>query len=180
MKLKLVSAAVFSALTFGVMANASAATVNGGTVHFTGEIVDAACAVNANSFDQTVKLGQVRTAKLKNDGDKSAPVGFNIELNDCDTTVSQNAAIIFSGVQAGGKADVLAVQGGAGTATNVGVQISDHTGKALSLDGSTASTDYKLTDGTNKIPFQAAYVAVGGAATAGAANAEATFKVQYQ
>ena len=168
MKLKFISMAVFSALTLGIATSASAATtVNGGTVHFKGEIVDAACAVSLNSFDQIVSLGQVRTAKLANDADKSAPVGFDIELSDCSTAALSNAAIIFSGSQMSGHNNILAVQGGAGTATNVG-------------DGTTASTDYKLTDGTNKIPFQARYIAVDGQATAGTANADATFKVQYQ
>lgn len=42
MKLKFISMAVFSALTLGVATNASAATtVNGGTVHFKGEVVNA-------------------------------------------------------------------------------------------------------------------------------------------
>ena len=46
MKLKFISMAVFSALTLGVATNASAVTtVNGGTVHFKGDVVDAACAV---------------------------------------------------------------------------------------------------------------------------------------
>ncbi|HBB6573011.1 type 1 fimbrial major subunit FimA [Escherichia coli] len=180
MKLKFISMAVFSALTLGVATSASAATVNGGTVHFKGEVVDAACAVSLNSFDQTVNLGQVRAAKLANDADKSAPVGFDIELSDCSTLTSANAAIIFTGNQPAGHNDILAVQGGAGTATNVGVQVTDYTGKAVIFDGSTASTNYKLTDGTNKIPFQARYIAVGGAAGAGTANADATFKVQYQ
>lgn len=39
-----------------------AATVTGGTVHFTGRIVNAACAVSADSTDQTVNMGQYRTA----------------------------------------------------------------------------------------------------------------------
>ncbi|EOT4280195.1 fimbrial protein, partial [Escherichia coli] len=44
---------------------------------------------------------------------------------------------------------------------------------------SDAASEYTLTDGTNKIPFQARYYATG-QATAGIANADATFKVQYQ
>ncbi|HGB9776137.1 fimbrial protein, partial [Escherichia coli] len=36
-----------------------------------------------------------------------------------------------------------------------------------------------LNNGTNTIPFQARYYAIG-EATPGAANADATFKVQYQ
>lgn len=57
MKLKFISMAVFSALTLGVATSASAAIVNGGAVHFKGEVVEAACAVNMNSADQTVQLG---------------------------------------------------------------------------------------------------------------------------
>ena len=181
MKLKFISMAVFSALTLGVATNASAATtVNGGTVHFKGEVVNAACAVNANSFDQTVQLGQVRTEKLKADGDKSAAVGFNIELSDCDTKVSNGASILFSGTTVATKNNVLALQGSAsGTATNVGVQVLDHAGSAVTVDGNTPTASYTLSDGTNKIPFQALYIATG-QSTAGTANADATFKVQYQ
>jgi len=35
-------------------------TVNGGTVHFKGEVVNAACAIDSESMNQTVELGQVR------------------------------------------------------------------------------------------------------------------------
>lgn len=172
-------AGFISALTLGAAMNVSAGTtVNGGTVHFKGEVVNAACAVNTNSLDQTVLLGQVRTAKLAKEGDKSSPVGFNIELNDCDTTVSSFASIIFDGVSVGGKADVLALQGSAaGGATNVGVQIQDALGVPVVL-GFAGSVPHRLTDGTNKIPFQAVYYATG-QATAGTANADATFKVEY-
>ncbi len=181
MKLKFISMAVFSALTLGVATSASAVTtVNGGTVHFKGEVVDAACAVSLNSFDQTVSLGQVRSAKLKNDGDKSAPVGFNIELVDCDTQTSNNVSIIFSGAQPAGKDKVLAVQGGAGTATNVGIKVLDYKGQEVSFDGTTPSSEYVASSNSASIPFQAFYVAVNGQATAGTANADATFKVQYQ
>ncbi len=180
MKLKFISMAVFSALTLGVATNASAATtVNGGTVHFKGEVVDAACAVNMNSVDQTVNLGQVRSERLKVDGAKSNPVGFTIELNDCDSQVSARAGIVFSGPAVTGKIDVLALQNSAsGAATNVGIQILDSKGQSVELNSDTAS-EYTLTGGTNKIPFQARYYATG-QATAGIANADATFKVQYQ
>ena len=76
--------------------------------------------------------------------------------------------------------NVLALQSSAaGSATNVGVQILDRTGVALALDGASFSAQTTLNNGTNTIPFQARYYAIG-AATPGAANADATFKVQYQ
>lgn len=131
--------------------------------------------------DQTVQLGQVRTASLAQEGATSSAVGFNIQLNDCDTTVADKAAIAFLGTAIDGThPNVLALQSSAaGSATKVGVQILDRTGAALALDGATFSAQTTLNNGTNTIPFQARYYAIG-AATPGAANADATFKVQYQ
>ncbi|NAQ68909.1 fimbrial protein [Escherichia coli] len=181
MKIKTLAIVVLSALSLSsAAALADTTTVNGGTVHFKGEVVNAACAVDAGSADQTVQLGQVRTASLKQTGATSSAVGFNIQLNDCDTTVATKAAVAFLGTAIDATTDVLALQSSAaGSATNVGVQILDRTGAALALDGATFSAESTLNNGTNTIPFQARYFATG-AATPGAANADATFKVQYQ
>lgn len=176
------AAVIFTALSLGsVSALAAPTTVNGGTVHFKGDVVNAACAVDAGSDGQTVPMGQVRTAKLAQAGSTSSSVGFNIQLNDCDTTISTKAAVAFSGVAIdSANPTVLSLQGAAsGGATNVGVQILDNAGAPLTLDGATFSTPTTLNDGKNLLSFQARYFATG-AATAGAANADATFKVQYQ
>ena len=168
---------VISALSLSsAAALADTVTVNGGTVHFKGEVVNAACAL-----DQTVQLGQVRSAKLATAGSTSSPVGFNIQLNDCDITVSEKAAIAFAGTAINStNPTVLALQGSAaGGATNVGVQILDRTGTPLALDGASFGAQTTLSNGTNVIPFQARYFATG-VATAGTANADATFKVQYE
>ena len=63
MKIKTLALVMLSALT-SAAAYADTTSVNGGTVHFKGEVVNAACAVDAGSIDQTVQLGQVRSAKL--------------------------------------------------------------------------------------------------------------------
>lgn len=60
----------------------------------------------------------------------------------------------------------------------VGIQILDRTGEVLILDGATFSAKTDLIDGTNILPFQARYIALG-QSVAGTANADATFKVQY-
>ena len=49
----------------------------------------------------------------------------------------------------------------------------------LALDGASFGAQTTLSNGTNVIPFQARYFATG-VATAGTANADATFKVQYE
>ncbi|HFE1479451.1 TPA: type 1 fimbrial major subunit FimA [Escherichia coli] len=182
MKIKTLAIVVLSALSLSsTVALAAATTVNGGTVHFKGEVVNAACAVDAGSVDQTVQLGQVRTASLAKEGATSSAVGFNIQLNDCDTSAASKAAVAFLGTAIdAGHTNVLALQSSAaGNAKNVGVQILDRTGAALTLDGATFRSEITLNNGTNTIPFQARYFATG-VATPGAANADATFKVQYQ
>lgn len=182
MKIKALAIVAMSALSLtSAAALADTTTVNGGTVHFKGEVVNAACAVDADSADQTVRLGQVRAAKLATAGSTSSAVGFNIQLNDCDTSVSTKASVAFSGAAVDAdNSTVLALQSSAaGGATNVGIQILDRTGTPLALDGATFSAATTLNDGTSFIPLQARYYATG-AATAGIANADATFKVQYQ
>ncbi|MCX8395124.1 fimbria/pilus periplasmic chaperone [Escherichia coli] len=64
-------------------------TVNGGVIHFKGEVVNAACAIDSESMNQTVELGQVRSSRLAKAGDLSSAVGFNIKLNDCDTNTTR-------------------------------------------------------------------------------------------
>lgn len=182
MKHKSLSFGILSAAALA-MTSAHAVQVNGGAVHFEGEVVNAACAIDAGSINQTVPMGQVKSSNLAAVGDASTPVGFNIQLNDCDTDTAKTAAIRFSGVTitSGTTAypTVLALQtSAAGTATNVGVQIMDSTGVALAVDGTAFSTAKELINGTNILPFQARYYAVG-ASTAGTANADATFQVEY-
>ncbi|WP_218658608.1 type 1 fimbrial major subunit FimA, partial [Escherichia coli] len=162
MKIKTLAIVVLSALSLSsTAALAETTTVNGGTVHFKGEVVNAACAVDAGSVDQTVQLGQVRTASLKQTGATSSAVGFNIQLNDCDTSVATKAAVAFLGTAIDAThPKVLALQSSAaGSATNVGVQILDRTGNELTLDGATFSAQTTLNNGTNTIPFQARYYA---------------------
>ncbi|WP_420536669.1 fimbrial protein [Escherichia coli] len=99
--------------------------------------------------------------------------------NDCDTNVSSNAAVAFLGTTVTSNDDTLALQSSAaGSAQNVGIQILDRTGEVLILDGATFSAKTDLIDGTNILPFQARYIALG-QSVAGTANADATFKVQY-
>ncbi|EMG8933225.1 type 1 fimbrial major subunit FimA [Escherichia coli] len=183
MKLKHVGMIVVSVLAMSSAAVSAAegdeSAVNGGVIHFKGEVVNAACAIDSESMNQTVELGQVRSSRLAKAGDLSSAVGFNIKLNDCDTNVSSNAAVAFLGTTVTSNDDTLALQSSAaGSAQNVGIQILDRTGEVLILDGATFSAKTDLIDGTNILPFQARYIALG-QSVAGTANADATFKVQY-
>ncbi|HFL9519193.1 TPA: fimbria/pilus periplasmic chaperone [Escherichia coli] len=103
MKLKHVGIIVVSVLAMSSAAVSAAegdesvtTTVNGGVIHFKGEVVNAACAIDSESMNQTVELGQVRSSRLAKAGDLSSAVGFNIKLNDCDTNVSSNTLRIIN------------------------------------------------------------------------------------
>ncbi|WP_368749896.1 fimbrial protein BcfA [Klebsiella aerogenes] len=158
-------------------AASSSTTVTGGTVNFVGQVVDAACSVSSDSVDQTVTLSQVRTAKLTTAGMlANQKEDFKIKLEDCDTTVSQNAAVIFNGQEDSTQAGSLANTAGAGAATNVALQLYGPDGNVLNL-GDTSST-VTLIDGENTIPLSVDYIATG-QATAGNVAATATFNMVY-
>lgn len=174
-------AVVVAAMTLSAQASAFAAgestTVSGGTVNFVGQVVDAACSVSADTIDQTVTLGQVRAVKLTSPGMvANQKENFNIKLEDCDTSVQQNAAVIFNGQQDAGEPGSLANTAGAGSATNVALQLYGPDGQVLNI-GETSST-VKLNNGENVIPLSVDYIATG-EATAGNVTATATFSMVY-
>ncbi len=77
MKLKHVGMIVVSVLAMSSAAVSAAegdesvtTTVNGGVIHFKGEVVNAACAIDSESMNQTVELGQVRSSRLAKAGDR--------------------------------------------------------------------------------------------------------------
>ncbi|GAB3042056.1 type 1 fimbrial major subunit FimA [Acinetobacter apis] len=161
----------------------AAPTVNGGTVHFQGEFVNAACAVSSDTANQTVVLGQHRTAKITKAGDYTANVPFQIKLVDCDTEVSKTAQFAFSGPQDSTDATLLKVNSGpsanAVAAKGVGVEILDSKGSTLTPDGTAFSAAQTLIDGNNIFNFIARYKATAATATAGQAYADANFVVNY-
>ena len=179
MKKHVLAMVIATAMVSGVAMNAQAdtGTVSGGTVNFVGQVVNAACSVAADSVDQTVTLSQVRTVKLTTKGmQANQKEDFKIVLEDCDTTVSQNAAVIFNGQQDAALAGSLANTAGAGSATNVALQLFGPDGNVLNI-GDTSS-NVKLINGENTIPLSVDYIATG-AATPGNVSSTATFQMVY-
>lgn len=170
-------------LSVGTLASAATTTVMGGTVHFTGQIVNAACAVSAASTNQTVNMGQYRTAFFTGVGVRSNAVPFTINLEDCDTSVSTTASTAFSGSADATDPTVLTtsnISGGAGgAAAGVGIEIADSLGKVLTPNGTVFSTPQKLIDGANVLSFTARYKSTKASVTPGEADANATFTMQY-
>ncbi|EBH9978767.1 type 1 fimbrial protein subunit FimA [Salmonella enterica subsp. arizonae serovar 40:z36:-] len=157
-------------------------SVSGGTIHFEGKLVNAACAVSTKSADQTVTLGQYRTASFTTVGDTTALVPFTIVLNDCDPKVAATAAVAFSGQADKTNNNLLAVSSAdnSTTATGVGIEILDNTSSPLKPDGATFSAKQALIEGTNTLRFTARYKATVADTTPGQANADATFIMKYE
>lgn len=201
MKMKFIAITITAALgLFNAVANAAEAdntagtdttttpakaktTVNGGTVHFTGEFVNAACAVSTDSANQTVNLGQYTTSSITGTAQTTTKVPFTIKLNGCDTSIATTASIAFNGTLDSTDSALLAVNAGKDNvkaATGVGIEILDRESKSLKPDGSTYSAAQTLNNGSVTIPFAARYKSTGAVVTAGKADSDATFLIQYQ
>lgn len=178
---KILLATASIVLTSGMV---QAAPVNGGTVNFTGDFVDAACAVSADTANQTVPLGQYRTARLTTAGQVTSNVSFKINLVDCDTKVATTAAFSFKGTADDDDPTLLKVNAGPGVngraATGVGVQILDSKANVLTPDGAVFSADEPLVDGNNSIQFIARYKSTADVIGAGNAYADASFQIDYK
>ncbi|MFP2237292.1 fimbrial protein [Pseudescherichia vulneris] len=174
----LVYTSLTAALFTVTAAHAAPVTVSGGTINFEGQVVDAACSVGTTSANQTVTLDQVQSTKLATAGQAAGQQQpFSISLEGCDSSVSTNAGVTFNGQADLTTTTALANTAGAGSATNVALQLYGPDGKELGLG--TDSSTITLTDGQNQIPFSVDYIATGAAATAGAVSATATFNVNY-
>ncbi|WP_278807840.1 fimbrial protein [Obesumbacterium proteus] len=182
-KLSALFAASFIILSGSAMAATTPTSVAGGTVHFKGTVIDAACAVDDNSIEQTVTMGQVRTARFGTAGSISAgtaanqKVPFSISLKDCDATIAANASLTFNGTASAGFPSALENAGGPGSASGVGIQIYDAEGTAIGLG--TASATVALINGENTLAFTADYVSTAATVTSGDVEATATFNVTY-
>lgn len=176
----IVTAVMASAAMGSALAAAQDVTVNGGSIYFKGTVVDAACSVvtGDDGDGQTVTLDQVRTVKLAEAGAyANQKQDFHVDLKDCDPTVSQNAAVIFNAQEDADVTGAMANTAGAGSATNVALQLFGPDGKVLAIgDESSAVT---IDAATVRIPLSVDYVATAGAATPGDVAATATFKIHY-
>lgn len=177
--------AVVTAMGLGLalsasMAQAATTTVNGGTIKFEGDVVNAACAIDSSSTKQTVQMGQVRVADLKKDTEASTRIPFTIQLENCDTTVSTTAATYFTGTAASGYTNALQAGEGTDAASGVGIRMYDQASKVVTLNTpATTTTAQTLVDGSNTLSFNAVYVGVADTITAGNGDATATFNMVY-
>ncbi len=128
---------------------ATAANQGSGSVSFTGTIIDAPCSIKAESSSQTVDLGEISTAALKNGG-KSSPRAFSIGLEMCDTSEMSDVSATFTGAASSSDPDLLGITG---TASGASIAITNGAGEIIKLGE--ASPAQTIQDGNNELAFSA-------------------------
>lgn len=181
MKLTL-NAIVFAMASVSIIPTVFAANATSdGQVHISGTVIQNACVVDGDegtTFD--VELMDVNKVNFVNVGDTAANQSFNIRLKDCDVSTYTNVKVRFEGTT-DDDAGTTVLKNTGGDATGFGLQILDAGSPMTFNDQSAWSTNTKIADGTNSIPFTAQYISTKAQAdlVAGTVDATATFYLQY-
>lgn len=152
--------------------------ITDGSVTFNGKVIAPACTLVAATKDSTVTLPDVSATKLQTSGEVSGvQTAVPIELEDCDITVTKNAAFTFDGDADTGIITAFANQATTDAATNVALQMYMPDGSTTLTPGT--ETGYiQLQDGSQTLTFKVDYVATG-KATSGNVNAVTNFHINY-
>ncbi|MGL4726511.1 MAG: fimbrial protein [Scandinavium sp.] len=153
--------------------------IAGGRLNFHGGVADAACAVDAASANQTVQMGQVRKEAFHSIGDWQTPTDFQIKLEDCSTSVSKNAAVMFTGLTDGKDPQVFQVSATTNAAQGIGIGIFDSTG-SLVVPNSTPLRSTRLLDGETVLHYSAKYRSTDLVVKPGIVQTEVWFNILYQ
>ena len=187
MKASKMAVSALSALALMVAAGSAMAadpvtpvSVTGGTIHFTGEITDAACVVSQKSNDQSINLGNAKPSAIV-PGKTVNDSPFTIQLENCTTDTYSTASFNFGGQSADGEPNALANTAVSGKAEGVAVQLKDIDSKIIKINAdSGAGAKMKLQPGTNLASFSAGLYGLSTAATTGHVEATTNFSVYYE
>ncbi|MEB4676312.1 fimbrial protein [Enterobacteriaceae bacterium G50] len=156
--------------------------VTDGTLTITGEVVAPACTIATDSRSSSVAMDKVSATKLQTLGQESGvKKDIPINLTDCDTTATSNAAFTFTAEADPAVATAFKNQNtGGGAATNVAVQMYMPDGTTKIVPNTETAQDGITLAGTadQTITFKADYVATGHA-TAGTVQVMTTFHINY-
>ncbi|WP_223881697.1 fimbrial protein [Affinibrenneria salicis] len=147
-------------------------------MQLTATLVSNSCSVSVDSQEQTVNMGTLATKQFAVSKTGATPVRFVINLESCGSAVTSVSAT-FSGTTDADDSTLLALSTDS-SASHVGVAILDKDRNRLSIGN--ASEQYPLTAGASnaQLVFFGQYVATQDSVTAGSANGDVTFTLNYQ
>nr|WP_320077519.1 fimbrial protein [Acinetobacter sp. Marseille-Q1620] len=141
-----------------------------------GVVTTATCGVLESEQEKYVRLGSVSSKSLSTVGDQSTPVPFQFKMSNCPPDGS--ITITFDGAKDTENIELLSIEDTASKAENIAIEIRDHDKKRLALGKK--SEIFKVdNNGNASALFYANYIVTKGQATAGIANANAQFSIQY-
>ncbi|WP_312817163.1 fimbrial protein [Atlantibacter subterraneus] len=173
----LVSGAAFSAgNNMTTNPGASAGTQStGGTVEFTGEIVDSSCNITPATKNQTIDLGKWSKSYFTAAGTETTKTPFSISVDSCPNSVKR-VAVLFDGQKDATDPTLLAVTGGG--ASGVGIKIYDGvSNNAVSMG--TISASVPVVSDSATVSFFADYTSTAATVTTGTANGVTNFLMVY-
>lgn len=161
-------------------ASASVSTANAadGTINFTGNITDQACTVSTSSASQTVALGTISASSFGAAGATSAPTSFDIVLTSCPPALT-SASVKFDGATNAANSNLLAITGGTGVATGVGIALYESNNSTLIPVASASAAKALSSTNDTTLTYIAKYMSTAASVTAGTANAVSDFTIAY-
>lgn len=146
-------------------------------LHFRGNLVANACTVGVNGGTLAEVAFPVLSA-----GDllraPSVPQPFSLQLNDCDSALSNGVRVTFTGTEAVGLKGYLALDASS-AAGGVGIGIKTLTGTAVEINNAAGAT-FTLVPGSNQLTLNAVVQALPSATiTIGPFSASVTANFEY-
>jgi type 1 fimbria pilin len=141
-----------------------------------GVVTVSSCGVLDSQSEKYIDLGKHGTKDLSAVGARSNAVAIPFDLSNCPPNGSVN--ITFSGNKDSVNNELLAIENNANSAKNIAIEISDKNKKRIPLG---MKSDNMLADQNGNLStlFYANYIVTQSSSTAGLANANAQFTVQY-
>ncbi|TNV20489.1 fimbrial protein [Buttiauxella sp. B2] len=158
---------------------ATSLNTDGGSLLFSGNLVNTPCSIELRSLHQVVVMGQIKSNMLTEPGTWAGATNFRVWLTDCDPTVRNTASVAFTGTPDAQDPQVFKIDGMSNSATDVGIGIFDSQDKLLAPN-SAPETWLPLQEGSNALFYTAKYRAVGENVQPGVATASVNFTVLYQ
>lgn len=161
----------------------SALAATQGTVTFNGELITSTCEISADSVDRQVQLPTVAIQTLAKSGDTAGSKGFDLNVENCPTGITQVAAhfeaVGSSGVDSatGNLTNQYAGDANTPAAGNVQVRLYNSDEKQLKL-GETGAPATVDANGAATMRYYGGYYATG-ATSVGKVYAKAAYTIAY-
>lgn len=151
----------------------------GGNMQFKGEIIEEACSIALENKEMTVSMGLISGNNFHAAGAFSEPVHFDIQLQNCSTSVSQHVGISLHGVADSREPDLLAINNEQDHSSNIAIAFFDENERPIKLNHPPKFWK-RIVDGPVTLHLLARYKAIQHPVMGGKANGQLWFFLTYE